>query len=131
MADTPYRMPGTPNAPFIAGANLSALQYRFLKPGATEGQVVTMAAATDQPICLLLDKPDAQGKVAETVQFGIYEVEAGAVVAWGALIQSDSVGRAITAVATGYVCGRALQAAGAAGERIACYIWTVNPWLKA
>ena len=93
MADTPFRTEDDP--PFVAGANLSALQYRFLKAGATEGQVVTMAAVTDVPICLLLDKPDAAGKIAETRQTGTWEVEAGAPIAYGALIQSDAVGRAI------------------------------------
>jgi len=129
MADTPFRTED--DAPFVAGANLSALQYRFLKAHSVEGQVVAIAAATDQPICLLLDKPDAQGKVCESRQTGTWEVEAGAAVAYGALVQPDSVGRAITAVATGYVCGRALQAAGAAGERISVTINCVNPWLKA
>lgn len=131
MADTPYVMPGSPNAPLLAGADLSANQYRFVKPSATEGKVVVMAAATDRPIALQLDLPAADGRPGEFVQFGIYPVEAGAAVAYGAEIQTDNVGRAITAVATGYVLGRALQAAGAAGERISCYIAIIAAPLKA
>ena len=127
MADTPYRIPGHPAAPLVAGADLSANQFRFVKPGATEGQVIAIAAATDVPCALQLDKPDAAGKVGQFVQFGIYEVEAGAVVAYGDRVQCDAQGRAIVAVATGYPVGRALQAAGGAGERISVFINTVAP----
>ena len=131
MANTPFTIAGHPQAPLYAGADLSALENTFVKPGATEGQVVAVAAATDQPIGVLLDEPSAAGKVANVVQFGIYEVVAGAAVAYGALVQTDASGRAITAVATGYVVGRALQAAENAGEKIAVFINCINPWLKA
>lgn len=45
-------------------------------------------------------------------------VEAGAAVALGAQLKSDASGRAITWATSGAVIGRALQAAGAAGEFI-------------
>lgn len=131
MANTPYRIPGSPNAPLLAGADLSANQWRFVKPHSTEGQVVAIAAATDRPIALQLDLPAAAGRPGEFVQFGIYEVMAGAAVAYGAEIQTDNQGRAITAVATGYVVGRALQAAENAGELISCYIAIIAAPLKA
>lgn len=127
MPDTPYRIPGHPTAPLAAGADLSSNQFRFVKAGATEGQVVAIAAATDIPIALQLDKPNAAAKPGEFVQFGIYEIEAGAAVSYGDRIQTDAQGRAITAVATGYPVGRALQAAANAGERIACFINTIAP----
>lgn len=131
MAGTAYSIPGHPQAPLLAGADLSALENTFVKAGGTEGQVVAVAAATDQPIGVLLDEPSAAGKVANVAQFGIYEVIAGAAVAYGAQVQTDASGRAITAVSAGYVCGRALQAAENAGERIAVFVNCINPWLKA
>jgi hypothetical protein len=48
---------------------------------------------------------------------GTDHVEAGAAVAAGALIEIDNQGRAITRAA-GIALGRALEAAGAAGDRI-------------
>ena len=108
------RVPG-----LAAGADLSANQYRFVKPGATADQVVAIAAATDKPIGVQYDTPDAAGKAAEVVVAGIVEVMAGAAVAYGAEVQTDAQGRAITIAVTGTVVGRALQAAGAAGDRIA------------
>lgn len=131
MAGTAYSIPGHPQAPLVAGADLSSNRHRFVKAGATEGQVVAIAAATDIPIGVQLDEPDAAGKPANIAQFGIYEIEAGAAVAYGALVQTDNVGRAITAVATGYVVGTAYQAAENAGERIAVFVNCVNPPLKA
>lgn len=131
MAGTAFSVPGHPQAPLSAGADLSANQHKFVKPHSTEGQVVAIAAATDRPIGVQLDAPAAAGRPGVFAQFGIYEVIAGAAVAYGAEVQTDSSGRAITAVATGYVVGRALQAAENAGERIAVYVNCVNPPLKA
>ena len=45
-------------------------------------------------------------------------VEAGAAVAAGATVKADSSGRAITWVTSGAKIGLALQAAGAAGDKI-------------
>lgn len=116
----------------LAGADISGSRNRFVKEGATADQHVAIAAATDIPSGVLLDKPNAAGKPADIACFGeVVMVEAGAAVAYGALIQTDASGRAITAVATGYVVGRARAAASGAGELIPCHINTVNPWLKA
>jgi predicted RecA/RadA family phage recombinase len=131
MTGTAYSIPGHPQAPTLAGADLSANANRFVKAHTTEGQHVAIAAATDLPSGLQLDAPSAAGQSLRAVQFGIYEVISGAAVAHGARIQTDSSGRAITAVATGYVVGYALQAAENAGERIACFINCVNPPLMA
>lgn len=102
----------------LAGGNLSANQYRFVKPGATEMQVVACTGVTDKPIGVQLDKPDAAGKPVDTVSIGTVPVEAGAAVAIGAEVQTDASGRAITLASTGFSVGRALSAAGGAGERI-------------
>ncbi len=128
---TPYRVLGLRIPGLVAGADLSGSQYRFVKPGATEGKVAAITAATDRPIGVLLDAPSADGKLAEVASFEITEVTAGAAVAYGAEVQTDAQGRAITAVATGYVVGRALQAAGAAGDRFSVALNCFNPPLKA
>lgn len=126
-----FRVEG-PRIPGLkAGANLSTNRFRFVKPDATADQVIAIAAATDQPIGVQLDKPDTAGKLIDVESQGIAMVEAGAAIAYGVLVQSDAVGRAITAASTGYVCGRALAAAGGAGERIPVALNCINPWLKA
>jgi hypothetical protein len=131
MPDTAFRIPGHPQASLLAGEDLSTKTFTLVKPGATEGQVIAVTGATDQPIGVLIDAPSAAGKIANVMQFGIVEVIAGAAVSYGALVQTDASGRAIAAVSTGYVVGRALQAAANAGEKIAVFINCINPWLKA
>lgn len=68
----------------------------------------------------------ASGAKVTVFTCGVLEVEAGAAVAAGARVTSDSVGRAITATGTGgttqIYAGRALDAAAAAGDRIAVFI---------
>jgi hypothetical protein len=120
------RIPG-----LLAGADLSANQFKFVKAGASEGLVVAIAAATDRPIGVQLDKPSAAGKVIEVASMEITEVIAGAAVAYGAEVQTNAAGQAITAVATGFVVGRALQAAANAGDRISVALNCWNPPLKA
>lgn len=85
--------------------------------------VTQMAAATAaQPFmgvaqdmqtspCAALDSISVQN-------YGTALVEAGAAVSLGAIVTSDSVGRAVTAASTNLVCGVALEAAGGAGELI-------------
>jgi hypothetical protein len=107
------RVPG-----LAAGADLSANQYRFVKPGATEGQVVAIAAAADKPIGVQYDTPSAAGRAIEVASGGIVEVTAGAAIAYGAEVQTNATGKAITATTGGTVVGRALQAAAADGDRI-------------
>lgn len=59
----------------------------------------------------------ASGDVIPVTVLGADHVDAGAAVAAGALIETDNQGRAITRAA-GIALGRALEAAGAAGDRI-------------
>jgi hypothetical protein len=127
MAVTPYRVPGLRIPGLLAGANLAANQYRFVKPGATEGQVIAIAAVTDVPCGIQLDKPDAAGKQIEVETFGITEVEVGAAVTYGDRLQCDAVGRAIAAAATGFPVARALGAATAAGQRIPVFVYAIAP----
>lgn len=58
------------------------------------------------------------GELVPVDVIGTTVVEAGAAVAVGAQLETDSSGRAVTWATSGPVVGRALQAAGAAGDMI-------------
>ena len=58
------------------------------------------------------------GEMASIDVIGTTIAEAGAAVAVGAQLETDASGRAITWATSGPVVGRALQAAGAAGDMI-------------
>jgi hypothetical protein len=115
---TPFRSAGLRIPGLMAGADLSANQFRFVKPGGTELQVVAIAAATDKPIGVQYDVPNAAGKAIEVQSDGVVEVIAGAAIALGAEVQTNATGKAITATTGGTVVGRALIAATADGDRI-------------
>jgi len=123
---TPYRIHGFPKPPLVAGADLSANGFRFVKAGAAEGQALPIAAVADRPMAVQQDKPRA-GEAGDFVSFGIVEIETGAVVAFGAEISTDATGRAVPAVSGRSICGWALTSSGAAGHRISAFINLVNP----
>lgn len=101
----------------VASADLSAAQFRFMTISATGAALNTGSGA----ICdgVLQNKPDALGKAASVASRGVSKVEAGAVVAAGALVMSNTTGKAITATTGLTVLGRALEAAAADGDLIA------------
>lgn len=106
---------------FIAEA--AVLPYRVVKPGAADGQVVQSAAAANAHIGVADNLGQATvGARVDVVMNGIAEAEAGAAVAFGALLSADSSGRVITAAASGgtnvRTIGTALAAANNAGEII-------------
>lgn len=101
-----------------AGADLSAAQFRFVKAGATAGQVVQASIAGEKVIGVLQNKPAAIGREAEIVALGETKVVAGAAFAYGVELMPDNQGRAVLATATNYSGGIALEAAGAAGELV-------------
>jgi uncharacterized protein DUF2190 len=115
---TPFRTAGLRIPGLQAGANLASNQFRFVKPGATELQVIAIAAATDKPIGVQYDVPTAAGQPIEVQSDGVVEVVAGAAIALGAEVQTNATGKAITATTGGTVVGRALIAAAADGDRI-------------
>jgi hypothetical protein len=79
-----------------AGGDLSSDQYKFVKLTASGALVNT----TNGGVCdgVLQDKPNASGRAATVMDAGVSKVLAGAVVAKGALVMSNAVGKAITAV---------------------------------
>jgi hypothetical protein len=101
-----------------AAADLSTHQFKFVVVDAN-GRAALVVASGGQADGVLQDKPNALGKHGDVMLIGaggVSKVVAGAVVAAGALVMSDTTGRAITATATNWVLGRALSASGAANE---------------
>lgn len=102
---------------FEAGADISASQFRFVEL-ASDGQVDPVGTAGGNAVGVLYNLPAAAGRAAQVAVTGRVKVVAGAAITRGAKVSSDNVGRAITAVSTHHVQGRAVQAATAAGEVI-------------
>lgn len=127
-----------------AGEDLTGTPYRLLKLNATGTGYVKSAAAGDYSVGVLaMDPNPTQGSTADSTGLaivvalleGIVLVEAGNSITAGHLLESDSVGRVISAganigalAAGDYCIGTALEAAGAAGEIIAV---RAQPFLHA
>jgi len=82
---------------FLAGADLSAHQFKFVKLSGTGLQVVVCSAAGEPAIGVLQDKPDVVGKSASVATLGVSKIVAGATVVPGDLIKTDAQGRAVPA----------------------------------
>ena len=79
-----------------AAADLSAIQYHVVKVD-TNGKAAAIAAATDTPVGVLLNKPTS-GQAAKIQTSGIAEVKAGAACTAGTMLQLDAtVGRVVNA----------------------------------
>lgn len=120
---------------FTAGADLSAVQFRFVKLNGTDLQVVQATVAGEDTLGVQQNNPSAVGQSVSVMTAGVSKVEAGASVSIGDLITTDTVGRAIAAT-TGrtntadggaandpligsFVAGTALEAASGSGVLIA------------
>lgn len=86
-----YEIPGM-SASFVAGGDLSAKQYYFVKLNSS-GQVVIIAANTDKPIGILQNAP-ASGGTAEVMLYGISKVSADADLTVGNQIGASADGQA-------------------------------------
>jgi len=111
-----------------AGADLSAKQYTFVKISGTG--VIGAAAATDIPVGVLLNDP-ASDETAAVAVSGVVKVKASAAIVAGVLVGTTATGTAVTLVAgtdtTKYILGRAITAAGAAGDIITVAINCASP----
>ena len=96
----------------IAGEDLSAGQYRFLKVNSS-GEVVK-AGNGERAVLVAVGKAE-EDKALECAFSGRVLVVLGATVAAGADVQSDANGACITQASTGIVCGTALEG-GVAGD---------------
>jgi hypothetical protein len=114
-----------------ASADLSAYQFRFVE--VTTGELTLCDAAGDFAVGVLQDKPDAAGKQGEFVYFGPTKMVAGEAISVGDLLTTDDEGRAVVCTPIGAVeansaiLGRAMTAAGTAGDRFGALVNCVNP----
>lgn len=92
-------------------------QFRFVKNNGS-GKAVQCSVAGERTLGVRQNKPNLN-EAMTIVNSGIVFVEAGAAVANGALVMTDTTGRAITATATNTIAGEALETASAAGVQIA------------
>jgi hypothetical protein len=106
---------------FIAGADLSSSQYRYVKLHSTQNQVVVATAGTDKIIGVLLNAPKSgwEARVGLLNGAGTYQIVASAAIALGAYVTATTGGKAVTTTTAGnVVAGEALEAAGADGDLI-------------
>ncbi len=118
MSSAAYEAPIGKIGMLLAGADLSALQYTFVKAStAADDTVLGAAAATDKIIGVLQNKPTS-GQVAEVLLTGISKMIVGSGgVTHGAEVTSDGAGKAILNALGQAKAGIALQTANA-GETV-------------
>ena len=113
----------------VAGADLSAKQYTFVKVNSS-GEAIAAAAATDIPIGVLQNAPTS-GQEAEVLVVGGTKIVAGAAISDGAQIGTTSAGKAAALVAgtdtTKYVVGTLLTESAADGNIVTAVINCANP----
>jgi hypothetical protein len=106
---------------FIAGADLSSSQYRFVKLDSVQNKVVAATAGTDKIIGVLQNAPVSGGEARVTLlnATGTIPVIASTIIALGAYVTATTGGKAVTTTTAGnVVAGQALEAAGADGDMI-------------
>ena len=120
----------------IAAADLSLYQYHFVKLSA-DNTVAICAADTDIPIGVLQNKPDAAGKSAQVMLFGVTKLMVGSAgidpLIFGSAAGTDANGEAEDQAVTDttrYNVGRVLEGA-AAGELCTAIINCLNPMRNA
>lgn len=113
----------------VAGADLSALQYTFVKINSS-GQAVACASATDIPVGVLQNAP-ISGQEAEVLIVGGTKIVAGAAIGEGAQIGTGTTGKAVALVAgvdtTKYVVGTLITESAADGNIVTAVINGANP----
>ena len=112
----------------VAGADLSAKQYNFVKLNSS-GEAVAIAAITDVPVGVLQNAPTS-GQEAEVLVSGGTKLVAGEAITLPAFLSVTSAGKAdkiAVSDTTQYVVGQALTAAGADAEVITAVVNCSNP----
>jgi len=100
-----------------AGGNLSGSQYCFVVIG-SDGTVTTATAGADAD-GVLQNNPSAAGQAATVmIGEGITIIKTGGAFNVGALIASDSSGRAVAASSNTYYLGKALEASTGANQYV-------------
>ena len=103
----------------LAGANLSAKQYYWVKAASTAGEVVAVSATTDVAIGILQNAPE-DGQAADVQSVGVSKLVAGSTaVTFGALVGWNAEGQANVRTQTGSrYAAQALEASSADGDII-------------
>lgn len=118
-------LPGYKHTGYAASSDLSARQYYAVKVSG-DRTVTGIAADTDVPFGVLQNAP-ASGQTAKVMAQGRTKMVASAAITRGAQIGVSADGRAVTRVVgtdiTKYVIGVAEDAATAAGDIIAVYLY--------
>jgi hypothetical protein len=112
----------------VAAADLSALQYHFVKLN-SDGEAAEVAAITDIPIGVLQNAPTA-GQEAEVLVAGGTKLKAVEAIALPAFLSVSANGRADKIAVTDttqFVVGQALTAGGGANEIITAVVNCSNP----
>jgi len=113
----------------VAGADLSAKQYYFVKMSA-DNTCVVCSAATDAPIGVLQNNPISGGEATVVVAGGT-KIVASASIAAGVKIGTASTGKADAKVAgtdtTEYTVGQVLLGSGADAEILTAVINCASP----
>lgn len=122
-----WEQPGFKPTGHKAGADLSALQYHWIK-GTAAQTVGAIAADTDRPLAVLMDAPANVGDAAELCSSGIVKiVSAGSVTAMdpvGPSADGSATKRTYGTDTTKYVAGTALQDGTVAGDVIPVLLCT-------
>jgi len=111
----------------VAGEDLSAKQYNFVKLNSS-GQAIAVAAATDVPVGVLQNAP-ISGQEAEVLIVGGTKVVAGASITLPSAIGTGATGKAValtTTDTTKYVVGSLITASGADGNVVTAVINCAN-----
>jgi hypothetical protein len=111
----------------VAGADLSALQYNFVKLNSS-GQAVACSGATDVPVGVLQNAPTS-GQEAEVLIVGGTKIVAGAAITVPNAIGTGATGKAValaTTDTTKYVVGSLITASAADGNIVTAVINCAN-----
>ena len=95
---------------YIAGEDLSAAQYKFVRINAGTDSTVVLSGAGERADGVLINDPTS-GKAATVARDGDPMVYAGGTIADGAEIAVDANGDAVAAASTDVIVGYAREAA--------------------
>jgi hypothetical protein len=110
-----------------AAGDLRLLQFRAVILNGS-GLMAQNTVAGGRITGVLQNKPDTNQSCTVMVS-GVSKMVAGAAISQGALVMSDSVGRAVAATSTNFVIGRAETAAAGSGEVISVSLDPLQPVL--
>jgi hypothetical protein len=114
---------------FVAGADLSALQYTFVKLNSS-GQVIAVAAATDVPIGVLQNAPLSGQEASVVIVGGTKLVASAAITLPTLMIGTTSAGKAVALTVsdtTKYALGSLVSASAADGNIVTAVVNCANP----